>query len=621
MSSSVRVSSLLAAALLAFAPPTLAKDWEGEPYKWLFQFPLPIPPLKTKKYDTFTHPTTGGPIKYYELEEKVFSQNVYPDRGNATLRGYDGMSPGPTFLVERDEEAIVRITNHATRPTSTHLHGSYSRPAFDGWAEDLTPVGSFKDYYYPNGQNGRMLWYHDHAIDHTAENAYYGLAGAYIIHDKNEDKLGLPSGYGQFDVPLVLSAKQYNKDGSLFSPEGETTSLYGDVIQVNGQPWPFMNVQARKYRFRFLNAAISRTFWMYFELTDQVGKKIPFQVIATDSGLLSGPQKTDNMYISMAERYEIVFDFKDFKGKTITLRNERNFAPDTDYLHTDKVMVFKVAKDSVSDPSQVPSTFRTIPYPPAKTTVDKHFKFERNNGQWTINGVTWEDANNRVLAKPQRGSTEVWELENSSGGWSHPIHVHLVDFQVIKRVNGKRTLQSYETAGLKDVVWLGPGETVTVRAIFGPMEGLYMFHCHNLIHEDHAMMAAFNVTHLDDLGYNDPDFMDPMEQRWQAKPEGPELYTSDAVKQRIDYMAKAGPYVDIKGIEDKLTSYWTSKASSTTPSSSSGGKSDDSGKSGSGKGSDDSGKSGSGKGSDDKKTKTKRNEGFMARRMVKPTGK
>jgi bilirubin oxidase len=326
-------------------------------------------------------------------------------------------------------------------------------------------------------------------------------------------------------------------------------------------------VQPRKYRLRFLNAAISRSFFLYFERADQTGRKLPFDVIASDAGLLSGPQRVNDMYISMAERYEVVFDFAPFKGKKVTLRNTDDFSPDKEYLHTNKVMQFVVSNDAVTDPSEVRSSFRTIPYPPSKPGVDHHFRFEKQGGQWTINGVTWADVNNRVMAKPARGTIETWELENSSGGWSHPIHVHLVDFQVVKRTGG-RSVMPYEAAGLKDVVWLGPGETVTVRAHYAPWDGVYMFHCHNLIHEDHAMMAAFNVTVLEDFGYNETHYIDPMEPRWRAKKEVAADQTYEANKARVEFMASFEPYNNVAEVEDRLEDYWKTRGQVTQSSTS-----------------------------------------------------
>jgi bilirubin oxidase len=380
--------------------------------------------------------------------------------------------------------------------------------------------------------------------------------------------LGLPSGYGKYDIPLVLSAKQYNTDGTLYSPASETTSLYGDVIHVNGQPWPYLKVEPRKYRFRFLNAAISRSFKLYFEKDTAVGKNIPFNVIASDAGLLSKPISTNDLYISMAERWEVVMDFSSYAGQNLTLRNTRGFAADDDYLHTDKVMKFVVGK-TVSDPSNnnLPSSLRTVPFPKDKTGVDHHFKFERTNGEWMINGITFANPNNRVLAKPKRGTVEIWELENSSGGWTHPIHIHLIDMKILKRTGGDRsTVMPYEAAGLKDVVWLGKGETVTVEAHYAPWDGVYMFHCHNLIHEDHEMMAAFNVTVLEDLGYNETHYIDPMEERWRAKPEVSDDFQPQAIDDHVQWMASFSPYDKIDEVEKVLEDYYNNPKTSAAPS-------------------------------------------------------
>jgi bilirubin oxidase len=148
----------------------------------------------------------------------------------------------------------------------------------------------------------------------------------------------LPS--GKYDVPLALAAKRYNADGTLWDPEanGETTSVFGDVIHVNGQPWPYMDVEPRKYRFRWLDSSVSRTFNLYFEDAAKAGTKLPFTMIGSDAGLLEKSVSTTDLYISMAERWEVVFDFSTYAGKNITVRNTQGFAPDTDYEGTDRVM-------------------------------------------------------------------------------------------------------------------------------------------------------------------------------------------------------------------------------------------------------------------------------------------
>ncbi|KAI9147483.1 Bilirubin oxidase [Paramyrothecium foliicola] len=519
----------------------------------IYEEPLPIPPVKEPKH-IIENPITGADIRYYEINIEPFTHDVYPDLESTELTGYDGISPGPTIIVPRDTESVVRFVNNAGQENSVHLHGSYSRAPFDGWAEDVTNPGEYKDYYYPNQQSGRLLWYHDHAMHITAQNAYRGQAGAYILTDPAEDALNLPSGYGVHDIPIILSSKQYNENGTLWDFAAATGAWYGDVIHVNGQPWPFFDVEPRKYRFRILNAAVSRSFALYFADSESLDAELPFQVIASDSGLLTGPVETDHLLISMAERYEIVFDFSQYAGQTIDLRNQDaagGFGTDITFENTDKVMRFNVASElSEPDTSEVPTTLRDVPFPEGDDeAIDHTFEFERFNNQWTINEVTFADVENRILANVPRDTIEIWELTNDSNFWSHPIHVHLVDFRIISRSNGR--LEEYESAGLKDVVWLGLGETAVVEAHYAPWPGVYMFHCHNLIHEDDDMMAAFNVTVLPDYGYNETTYLDPMEEEWRAKPfdltdftaqSGP--FSEDTITERVQFMASFQPYLD-----------------------------------------------------------------------------
>ncbi|KAF4813728.1 Bilirubin oxidase [Colletotrichum siamense] len=551
-------ASHLAAAMALFEGSS-AKDWLSPEYRFFYQFPLPIPPVKQPKM-SITNPVTNKQIDYYEVDIVPFKQQVYPNKGPASLVGYDGLSPGPTFLVPRGRETVVRFTNKATLPSAVHLHGSPSRAPWDGWAEDRIQPGEYKDYYYPNSQSARFLWYHDHAMDITAVNAYFGQAGAYIVQDPAEDALGLPTGYGVNDIPLVLSSKQYNADGSLFSPAGETDSLWGDVIHVNGQPWPFFKVEPRKYRLRFLNAAVSRSFILYFR-RQTGGANIPFQVIASDAGLLTGPITTSTLTMSMAERWEVVVDFSGYAGQNISLLNQKDVGKDTDYGFTDQVMRFIVGKTAaVADTSLVPARLRDVPFPPRQGDgVDRRFKFHRSNGEWQINGVGFSDVANRVLARVPRGTVEIWEFENGGGGWTHPVHVHLVDFRILSRTKAKRPVLAYEAAGLKDVVWLDAGEVVRVEAHYAPWDGVYMFHCHNLIHEDHEMMAAFNVTALADLGYNETSFADPMEARWRAVPVSAAAFQADAVVQKVQSMAALQPYNNEAEVLQRLDQYWAAR--------------------------------------------------------------
>lgn len=455
---------------------------------------MPIAPIKEPKH-TFEFPN-GPKIEYYEVDIKPFEAQVYPNLGKTRLVGYDGMAPGPTFKVRKGTEAVVRFINHSDRTNSVHLHGSYSRAPFDGWADDTTGVGQYKDYYYPNAQNARTLWYHDHAIEHTAENAYMGQAGFYIMHDDEEEKIeGLPQ--GKYDIPMALTAKRYNNDGTLWSPEKnkEDKNLFGDVVHVNGQPWPFLKVEPRKYRFRFLNAAISRSWELYFESAAKT--KVNMKVVGSDAGLLTKPVDTTQLDISMAERWEVVFDFSAYKNQNVTLKSNAKVADVDPYIHTDKVMRFVVGNTVTSDEKngELPAKLRDVPFPPNKQGLDHSFEFQRQGSQWKINGVTWADGPEaRVMAKPKRGSVERWSLKNGSGGWTHPIHIHLVDFQIVSRT-GTRGVRPYEKEALKDVVWLNTNEEVNVIARYAPWDGLYMVSI--LTYHLHTISAAAPAALID----------------------------------------------------------------------------------------------------------------------------
>lgn len=231
-----------------------------------------------------------------------------------------------------------------------------------------------------------------------------------------------------------MTSKRYNPDGSLWSPEanGETTNLFGDVIHVNGQPWPYLKVEPRKYRFRLLNAAISRSFQLYIEQANKVGTRLNFKVVGSDAGLLLNPVDTTQLDISMAERWEIVIDFSAYRNSNVTLRSNKKVADNVDYLHTDKVMQFVVGDTVKGDPDtrELPAKLRDVPFPPAHATVEHQFEFQRQGGEWKVNGVSWADGpEKRILAKPARGAVENWILKNGAGGWVRDLIITLPLFQ------------------------------------------------------------------------------------------------------------------------------------------------------------------------------------------------
>jgi FtsP/CotA-like multicopper oxidase with cupredoxin domain len=454
----------------------------------------------------FTVPPTLAPVRsslttdFYDIAQQQVLAPIIPGLPKTAVWGYNGFVPGPTIEAVRGRPAVVRQANtlpplHPTlryKPwTSTHLHGSASLPQFDGYASDITNPGEFKDYQYPNSQEARTLWYHDHGVHITAPNAYMGLAAMYILHDDLE--LSLPIPHGRYDVPLILKDALFETNGQLIFDDNDQSGLFGDVILVNGRPWPLMEVEQRKYRFRILNASISRSYGLTLDSGD------PLTVIGTDAGLMAAPQQTKVLKMGMAERYEVVIDFAKYPlNRQVVVRN---ISPDNniDFATTGVVMAFKVTSPATDQANNtVPDVLNpndpTMALRAAQAVRTRTFAFKRDGGEWTVNGKTWEDVINSkftlLSAHPNLGDVEIWRFVNDSGGWFHPVHVHLIDVQILDR-NGRPPF-TYER-GPKDVVYLGEGESVRVITRFGPNEGRYMMHCHNLVHEDHDMMVQFQV--------------------------------------------------------------------------------------------------------------------------------
>ncbi|KAH7380437.1 Cupredoxin [Phaeosphaeria sp. MPI-PUGE-AT-0046c] len=512
---------------------TTPLQWLSPEYTWFFEYSLPVPPVKRPKLN-YTNSATGAIIDYYEIDVRQLESQIYPNLPPTKMIGYDGLQPGPTFVMREGREAVVRFSNQGPTNIATHVHGQYNRAPFDGWASDFAYPGQYKDYHYPNAQNARTIWYHDHTEYTTGVNVYLGLEGFYLLTDDEEEALNLPM--NDYDIPLSLSAKQYSSNGTLVFDATSDYGIPGDVIQVNGQPWPYFAVEPRKYRFRLLNGAVSRTFTLSFQ-DDLNGNQPEFSVIASDCGLFAHPVKASTLALSMGERYEIIVDFAGFEGKNITMKNARDVVGSIDFAATDKVMRFVVGNTirSGRNNGAIPSDLRPIPQPP-QADVTKHFEFARINEKWVVNGVGWADIGHRILTRPTLGADEIWELSNGNGTGVHPVHIHLVDFQVLSRSGGRSKVLPYEAAGFKDVVWLAPGETVRVVARYAPWPGVYMFHCHNLVHEDHDMLVAFNVTNLEKWGYNESTmFIDPMKPAFRPRNIKPEDFTDTAIQAKLDW--------------------------------------------------------------------------------------
>lgn len=362
-------------------------------------------------------------------------------------------------------------------------------------------------------------------------------------------------------MPFEIVDKQYQANGDLISPANELVNFYGDIIHVNGQPWPYMAVEPRKYRLRMLNPGLSRPYLLYLT-DDKTNTRQTFTIIASDCGLFPSPISADNVALSPGERYEIVIDFAQYANQNLTLMND-DIATIPRYQYTDQVMRFVVGGTvkSTANNNIPANTGVVVPFPPNRDVIDHVFDFERSASGWTINGVNFDDVNARILAKPQQGTVERWQLNYRGGPGVHPIHIHLVNFIIVSRTGGSRGVLPYESAGLKDVVFMEPGEDLEIIAWYGPWNGLYQFHCHNLIHEDHEMMDVLNVTALPALGYAEADiddFSNPTNPTYLAKNYADSYYTSDYILNTLlPHFANSHAYDQEAGLLSAIDSYYT----------------------------------------------------------------
>jgi spore coat protein A len=444
-------------------------------------FSIPLPVLSTLQPSR-----ADASADEYELTERVARVELLPGLPT-TAWTYNGSFPGPVIRVRRGRTARVRVVNQLSTETVVHLHGAVTPAESDGFPMDLIPPGGERQYTYPNEHRGSTLWYHDHTMDATGRNIYMGLAGVYIVEDEQEDALALP--HGDYDVPLVIMNRQFAADGSFVYPDGDKFGATGDLILVNGAPWPSMEVAQRRYRLRILNASNSDTY------TLALSSGQPLVQIATEGGLLPAPVSSQSIPLGMAERVEVVVDFAAYPlGSQIVLQNQAATGPKSELMRFDVVR-------AAQDDSQLPSSLGMVqPLREDQATQTRSFTFEETQVSdapayaWTINGQTFDP--DRSDASPRLGDVEIWTFRNVPFPGVpfqpiHPVHMHLVDFQILDRDGAPPA--PYET-GWKDTVIVHPNETVRVIARFEGYRGRYLLHCHNLEHEDHAMMARFDVT-------------------------------------------------------------------------------------------------------------------------------
>ncbi|HLK70171.1 MAG TPA: multicopper oxidase family protein [Bryobacteraceae bacterium] len=430
---------------------------------------------------------------------------ILPDL-NTTIWGYDGTFPGPTIEARSGRRISLRLQNRLPVPIVNHLHGGRNAPASDGYPTDLilpangaasghvhdalaNVVTGEREYVYENVQRAATLWYHDHRMDFTAPQVWRGLAGFYLIRDDEEDRLQLPR--GDRETPLLICDRSFDADGSLRYPALDSSlqetpgvqaeymgGVLGDVILVNGAPWPRMEVANVKYRFRILNASNARRYELAL---DPSPPGTAFLQIGSDGGLLEMPVAHRTLRIAPAERFDVVVDFSRFQpGTSILLVNQAGTGS------TARIMRFDINRRE-RDESVIPTRLSEMTGPrteEASVTRDFDFSFQRFQHGWTINGKPFDPA--RMDARPRLNATEIWRLHTD---FSHPLHLHLVHFRILSH-SGRPA--PYDV-GWKDTIDLGPGQSASILVRFTGYRGRYVFHCHNLEHEDMSMMGNFEV--------------------------------------------------------------------------------------------------------------------------------
>lgn len=438
-------------------------------------------------------------------------------------------------------------------PIVTHIHGGHTESSSDGlpnqwYTPDYVQTGVGYDgplYYYDNSQEAGTIWYHDHAMGVTRLNVHAGLAGFYLIRDANEDALAAAGNLpvGPYEYGLAIQDRDFTADGQLYRPSfpplpgGPTPSIqpeyFGQFILVNGMAWPVMDVEPRQYRLRFLNGSDSRFYDMW--LTDPMlpnGAVPTMHQIGTDTGLLNAPVPLTRLLLGCGERADVVMDFSNpaLAGRTFILRNSGKTpfpaGTNTNPRTTGQIMAFRVTQplNPAYPPTTLPASLRPVWGPiqalvPTPNVPERQLVLAEMMDQYgrmmPMLGTAAQGAIEfmaPVTENPMLDDTEIWTLYNTTPD-AHPIHLHLVSFQILSRQKYRATIDPMTAAvsnvrlignpksplpnerGWKDTAIMYPGEVTRVIATFD-REGLYVWHCHILSHEEYDMMRPFYVGQM-----------------------------------------------------------------------------------------------------------------------------
>ena len=402
---------------------------------------------------------------------------------------------GPTIRVRRGQKVRVTLVNELSSETIIHWHGQHLPEAMDGHPRFVVQPNEQYVYEFTVQNRAGTYWYHPHPHQQTGGQSYYGLAGLLIIHDEEEEQFALPQ--GEFDVPLVIQDRTFDDDNQLkYVDNGHQimAGFFAETLLINGRVNTTQEVATRAYRLRLLNASNART----YKLAWSDGS--PITVIATDGGLLAAPIMRDYVMLGSAERLDLWADFsQEAVGSERTLValpfENGNLSAAKDIYR------FSVQRDE-KETLTLPTSFAPLAL---RNAADAHnvkdprvFNFFVNHMTPTVDGRGFDlndaDKNETVTLN----ALEVWELTNDvngANGFPHPIHVHGLQFQVIERTGTPSDVRDgYVDEGWKDTVLLMPNERAKILLKFEDYTGLFLYHCHNLEHEDGGMMRNYRVV-------------------------------------------------------------------------------------------------------------------------------
>jgi spore coat protein A, manganese oxidase len=484
-----------------------------------FVDPLPIPPLARAAGTRPDLQKGGEEIPYFRVAIRETRMKVHRDLPPTRMWTPGGSFPGPTIVTVSGKALLVDWENrlpakhflpidHSLHGAEkdvpevrsvVHLHGGRTPADSDGYPENWVVPGKTQTCYYPCRQEAAHLFYHDHAMGINRLNIYAGLQGMFLVRDEQEVKLGLPT--GKYEIPLLICDRILRKDGQLEYPVSQNPGevwvpeAFGEAMLANGKLQPFLEVEPRMYRFRVMNGANGRFF--RFSLSN----KAEFHQIGSDQGLLAAPVPLKRVTMAPGERADLLIDFSTMAGETLEWISD-----------SFNILQIRVAKTAAAQRGTIPSQLRSISRLDEANAVrvrrltldEKMDDIQRSMGM-LLNNTPWHAP---VTEKPALNSTEIWELVNLTDD-SHPIHLHLVRFQILDR----RRIDVFHFQQMNEIRFGGPvvppdpnemGWKDTVRAdphmvtrIIVPFEGFagrYVWHCHVLEHEDNEMMRPFEVT-------------------------------------------------------------------------------------------------------------------------------